>query len=83
LWLLLAVEVGTALAAVCVLPLAFLDLPIQEKGLVAAILESMGESQGSVSLILCLGLILPLPSLLLGVISCQWLFRRFRNTGES
>lgn len=83
LWLLLAVEVGMALAAACVLPLAFLDLPIQEKGLVVAILERMGESQGSSSVIICLGLILPLPSLLLGVVFCLWLFRRFRHTGES
>ena len=65
LWILLAIEVGMALVAACILPLVFMNLPTGEGGIVAALLERVGDAGTSPSQILCLGLFLPAPILLL------------------
>lgn len=75
LWLLLAIELGMVLAAACVLPLAFLNLPVREKGIVGAILHKAGDLLGLSSQLTCLVLFLPFLILLLTMTFNLWLFR--------
>jgi hypothetical protein len=78
--LLLAVEMGMALAAVCVVPLIFVELPIQETGIIKALWARAGDlldlSRQATRLILAL--ILPL--LLLVVSLSVWWFRHIQRT---
>jgi hypothetical protein len=76
LWLLLAVEIGMALAAACVLPLAFLKLPVREEGVVGATLTEVGRWLGISSQAACLILALPIPILVLTLGLNLWLVRR-------
>lgn len=80
LWLLLAVEIGMALAAACVLPLVFLNLPAE--GVVGAILTKVGEWLGLSGEVTCLVLALPIPILLLTLGFNLWWFRRARPVRE-
>lgn len=47
LWLLLAVEVGMALVAIFLVPLALLDVPLSEGGVIAALSSDSGQSLGA------------------------------------
>ena len=76
LWLLLAVEIGMALAAACVLPLVFLELPVQEEGVIGAILGEVGRLLGLSSQASCLLIGLPIPVLCLVMGLSLWLYRR-------
>jgi hypothetical protein len=82
LWLLLAVEIGMVLAAACVLPLAFLKLPVREEGVGGAILTEVGRWLGISSQAVCLTLSLPIPILALTLGLNLWLLRRFGRRGE-
>lgn len=75
LWLLLAIELGMALAAACVLPLLFLNLPVREKGIVGAIVHEAGDLLGSTSQLIGLVLILSPLILLLTMTFNLWLYR--------
>jgi hypothetical protein len=82
LWLLLAIEIGVAVAAACVLPLVFLKLPVREEGVVGAIVSRLGDLLGLSSQVICLVLILPLPILFLTMgLNLLW-FRRIRLKSE-
>lgn len=76
LWLLLAVEIGMALAASCVLPLAFLKLPVREEGVVGAVWTEVGRWVGISNQAACLLLALPIPILALALGLNLWLVRR-------
>ena len=65
IWLLLAVEIGMALAVACVLPLVFINVLPGEGGIVTVLLERAGDPGTSLPWILCLGLLLPVPILFL------------------
>ena len=65
IWLLLAVEIGMALVAACLLPLVFVGFSPGEGGIVTALLERAGDPGTSLPWILCLGLLLPVPILFL------------------
>ena len=82
LWLLLATEVGMALAAACLLPLAFLNLPVQGEGVVGAVLTEVGHWLGVSSRAAGLILGLSAPILLLTLAFNLWWFRRVRRRGE-
>jgi hypothetical protein len=77
LWLLLAAEIGMALAAACVLPLLFVNATVGEGGIVGALFERAQDPWTSSTGIMCLGLFLPIPILLLtlalGVGTYRWL----------
>ena len=78
-WLLLVAEIGMAVVAACVLPLAFLDLPIQEKGFLGAIGTKVGEWLGVSSQMACLVMVLPIPILMVTLGINWWWFRRMRK----
>jgi hypothetical protein len=82
LWLLLAAEMGMALAAACLLPLVFLNLSIEQEGVVGAILTGLGEWLGLSRQVTCLVLALPIPILLLVLSLNLWWFRRIRRASE-
>jgi hypothetical protein len=79
LWLLLAAEIGMVVAAACVLPLAFVNLPVREEGVVGAILSEVGRWLGLSSQAVCLVLALPIPILLLALSANLWLYRWLRQ----
>ena len=79
LWLLLAVDIGMAVAAACVLPLAFVNLPVREEGVVGAILSEVGRWLGLSSQAVCLVLVLPILILLLALSANLWLYRWLRQ----
>jgi hypothetical protein len=76
LWLLLVVNIGMVLAAACVLPLVFLDLPIQDEGVVGAVSTELGQRLGLSSQLTCLILALPILIMLLTVGLSLWWVRR-------
>jgi hypothetical protein len=63
--LLLAVEMGAAIAMACVLPLAFVDLPVPGNKLPGAILERLANALSLSSQLTCMILALPVSILLL------------------
>jgi len=83
LWLLFAVEVGMVIAAMCVLPLALLNLPVRAEGIVGAILNGVGTWLGLSRQAVCLILGLPLPILVfalgLNLGLYRWLQRRSKR----
>jgi hypothetical protein len=79
LWLLFAVEVGMVLVAACVLPLAFVDLPVGEEGVVDAVSTQVGGWLGLSGQATCLAFGLPCPILLFAVGLNLWLYRWLRQ----
>lgn len=75
LWLLLAAEIGMLVVAACVLPLAFLNLPVAREGVVGAILTKVGEWLGLSSQTTYLAFGLPCPILLFTLGLSLWLYR--------
>jgi hypothetical protein len=81
LWLLLAVEIGMALAAACVLPLVFLGAPAGDGGFAEAFLSRVRQVLDSTGGVVCLVLALPVLMLLLSLPLYLWLLRWFRARG--
>jgi len=81
-WVLLAVEIGMALAAACVLPLVFVNLPTGEGGIVARFLETVGDPGASSGEVICLGLFLPMPLLLLTMALSIGIYRLVLKSGK-
>ncbi|MGD2205460.1 MAG: hypothetical protein PVH17_01660 [Anaerolineae bacterium] len=81
-WLLLAVEIGTIVAVVCVLPLALVKLSLQEEGVVSTLLTKVGTWLGLSSQVTCLLLLLPIPILMFTIGFNLWWFRRIRRRAE-
>lgn len=75
-----------ALAAACLLPLAFLNLPIQEEGIVGAISRAIGGLFGLSSQVTCLLLSVPMAILLatlgLSLWCFRWIQRRTKEAGS-
>jgi hypothetical protein len=67
LWLLLAVEAGMALAAVVLVPLSFMNLPVGRGGIIAHLLAEVGQLLGTTAQVAFLALVLPVPALLLAL----------------
>lgn len=76
LWSLLAVEIGMALAAACVLPMAFLNLPPGEKGIAGTVLTKAGEWA-------CLVLVLSILIILFTLGLNLWLYRWLQQSAKS
>jgi hypothetical protein len=81
-WLLLAAEIGMALVAACLLPLVFLRLPVEEEGVIGAIVTRVGEWPGLSSQVTCLVLALPISSLLVALGATWWWYRRIRRRAK-
>jgi hypothetical protein len=81
-WLLLAAEIGMALVAACLLPLVFLRLPVEEEGVIGAIVTRVGEWPGLSSQVTCLVLALPISSLLVALGATWWWYRRIRQRAK-
>ncbi len=81
--LLLAFEIGAAIAAACVLPLVFLNLPGLEVGISGSIKQEVGEVLSMSSQLICFGFALPLLILCLALVLSVWLQRRLRKGGKS
>jgi hypothetical protein len=81
-WLLLAAEIGMAVVAACVLPLVFIELPVQKEGIVSAIVTKVGEWLGLSSQAACLVVALPIPILLVTLGANWWWIRRIRRRAK-
>jgi hypothetical protein len=81
-WLLLAAEIGMAVVAACLLPLVFVRLPVQEEGVIGAVVSKVGEWLGLSSQVACLVLVLPIPILLVTLGANWWWYRRIRRRAK-
>jgi hypothetical protein len=74
-WLLLAVEVGMAVSAACVLPLLFTDLGNQQQSMVGPGLAQFGGLSGLAAQAMCLVLVLPIPMVAFSLGLSLWWYR--------
>lgn len=74
-WLLLAVEIGMAVSAACVLPLVLTDLGNQRESMVGPVLAPFGGQAGPAAQAMCLMLVLPIPMVAFSLGLSLWWYR--------
>jgi hypothetical protein len=78
-WFMVAIEIGMAAVAACLVPLLFIQIPVQEEGVFRATLSWLATSLGMSTQATCLLLAVPI-AVLFSVLGLNvWIFRRMRD----